>query len=406
MNNIKMLCDRGSNRSILGRFRMNKNQMKQVMKHYIDNFAMINDTDHAEYYKWQICEEFRGLMDEALAADLDHFPDALLSAKTCSSNIIDSYTQPFYGLCKLAKENGEAEAVQQMFRELYTDDHGDIQVQMELIKNFFDASNNLLNKYYPDSYLFKQNSHSVSSYLFLYDPDHHYMYKATQSLAMADCIEFYDSWGNGDNIKLDIYYRMCNEILTEIKNSPELLETNKSRYEEALPLRPGKLHPDAELHILVFDLIYCSNVYHLFDGISFLRPKAKEKKLIIEQKAKAKKYLEAYNVMKANSDKLERGLVYFSTAISAGDMVHHKMQGMCEVIDIDKKYIIVKYGKTGETKQLGLPIVISNGIINYQADGFEEKKKFYSDVLPKAAAIPAKLEHATRTLEPFEEYLE
>ena len=145
-----------------------------------------------------------------------------------------------------------------------------------------------MDKYYLGSHLYKQNSHSVSSYLFLYDSDHHYMYKATQSQVMADCIEFYDDWGSGDNINLHIYYRMCDEILAEIKNSPELLATNQSRYDGNLKLKPGKLHEDGELHILLFDLIYCAHVYDLYEGLVFTRPKSKEKQLIIEQKKKAR----------------------------------------------------------------------------------------------------------------------
>ena len=163
---------------------MNKNQMHQIFAHYIDNFEKLNDPEHSEYYKWQVCHKFRPLMDEALAADVDDFADALYQVKDCSKNIIDSYTQPFYGLVEFARR--EPETVQQMFMDLYSDDGGDVKVQMELIKNFFDQSNELLDKYFPDSHLYKQNSHSVSSYLFLYDPDHHSMSKAIQSQVMAD----------------------------------------------------------------------------------------------------------------------------------------------------------------------------------------------------------------------------
>jgi len=44
----------------------NKNQMHQIFAHYIDNFEKMNDPEHAEYYKWQVCYKFRTLMDEAL----------------------------------------------------------------------------------------------------------------------------------------------------------------------------------------------------------------------------------------------------------------------------------------------------------------------------------------------------
>ena len=71
------------------------------------------------------------------------------------------------------------------------------------LEKFFVTSNELLTEYAPGSFLYKQDSHSVSAYLFLYDPDHNYMYKAMQSKVMADCIEFGNDWGTGNNIKLD-----------------------------------------------------------------------------------------------------------------------------------------------------------------------------------------------------------
>lgn len=382
---------------------MNKNQMHQIFAHYIDNFEKLNDPEHAEYYKWQVCYKFRTLMDEALAADVDDFADALYRVKDCSKNIIDSYTQPFYGLVEFARR--EPEMVRQMFMDLYSDDGGDVKVQMELIKNFFDQSNELLDKYYPDSHLYKQNSHSVSSYLFLYDPDHHYMYKATQSQVMADCIEFYDDWSSGDNIKLDVYYRMCDEILAEIKNCPELLATNKSRYDGNLNLAPGNLHPDTELHILLFDIIYCSHVYNLFDGITFARPKSKEKQLIVEQKNKARALKAAYEEAREKAEKLDEALCYFTKTIKEAGTVKHKAYGECDVLSVDSKYLKLRVKKTGEEKQLGTAVVIANGIISMEEPGFAERKTEYGDVLKKADSIPRNLEYAARALEPYEGYL-
>ena len=382
---------------------MNKNQMHQIFAHYIDNFELLNDKEHEEYYKWQICAQFKDLMDEALEADPEDFADALYKVKECSVNIIDSYTQPFYGLVEFARR--EPETVQQMFMDLYADDGGDVHVQMELIKNFFDQCNELLEKYFPDSYLYKQNSHSVSSYLFLYDPDHHYMYKATQSQVMADCIEFYDDWGTGDNIKLDIYYRMCDEIIAEMKQCPELINTNKSRYDGNLNFKPGKLHEDTEPHILLFDIIYCSHVYNLFDGITFARPKSKEKQLIIEQKNKAKTLLAAYDAAKAEADELEEAFSYIVSAIKEAGTVTHRVYGESEVLSVDSRYLKLKVLKTGEEKQLGLSVVIANGIVSVATDDFKEKREQYLPLIKKADSIPRALDYASRALEPYEEYL-
>ena len=288
--------------------------------------------------------------------------DALYRVKECSKNIIDSYTQPFYGLVEFARR--EPERVQKMFMNLYSDDGGNLKVQMELIRNFFEQCNELLEKYFPDSYLYKQNCHSVSSYLFLYDPDHHYMYKATQSQVMADCIEFYDDWGTGE------------------------------------------LHADKELHILLFNIIYCFHVYNLFDGITFERPKSKEKQLIVEKKNKAKTLKAAYEEAEKKIQLLEEALQYFISAIENAGIVKHKMYGLCDVLSVDSKYIRLKSQKTGEEKQLGLAVVIANGIITLDTPDFSEKKVRYQEVMKKADSLPRNLDYADRALEPYAEYLD
>lgn len=383
---------------------MNKNNMHQVFANYIENFEVINNEDNEEYYKWQVCAKFKPLMDKALKSVPADFSAALLKVKECTENIIDSYTQPFYGLVEFARI--EPETVQKMFVDLYSDDDGDLQVQMTLIENFFNQSNALLEKHFPGSHLYKQNSHSVSSYLFLYDPDHHYMYKATQSQAMADCIGFYDDWGTGDNIKLDVYYRMCDEILAEIKNCPELISTNKSRYDGRLKLNPGELHEDSQLHILLFDIIYCTNVYNLFEGISFSRPKAKEKQLIFEKERKAKELLAAYNEANMAKERLDETLLFFVNSIAKAGKVKHKTYGDCEVLSVNQSRLKIKVVKTGEEKQLGLAVIIANGIISIDSDEYMEHRKEYLPLLRKADSIPRTLEYALRALEPYEEYLD
>lgn len=86
---------------------MNKNQIHSIFKNYIENFERLNNEVNSEYYKWQICYEFKNLMDDALATETERFAEALYKVKECSRNIIDSYTQPFYGLVKYAQEEPE-----------------------------------------------------------------------------------------------------------------------------------------------------------------------------------------------------------------------------------------------------------------------------------------------------------
>jgi hypothetical protein len=383
---------------------MDKNNLQQVFEHYIENFAMVNDAEHKEYYKWQVCAEFRDLMDKAIAAPEQDFSAALYKAKVSTSNIIDSFTQPFYGLVKYAEE--EPETVRRMFIELYAPDSGDLTVRMEKIAAFFDKSNELLEKYYPGSYLYRQNSHSVSSYLFLYDPDNHYMYKATECKTMADCIGFYDDWGTGDNIKLDVFYRMCDEILDGINHCPELLRTNESRYDGSLHMREGKLHPDKNKHLLLFDIIYCCQTYNLFGIIPFAKPNSKEKKLILEYRQKAAGLKAVFDDAKRNFEQLEEALDYFTGVLKPGETVRHKKYGEGIIESVNRSHLIVKFLSEPEEKQLDLPIVIANGIIKCDQPGFDEKSREYKAVLSRAQTIPKSLDYAARALEPYEEYLQ
>ena len=48
--------------------------ISQVFSHYIENFVKINE----EYYKWQVCHEFKNLMDKALKTEDYKFSKALM----------------------------------------------------------------------------------------------------------------------------------------------------------------------------------------------------------------------------------------------------------------------------------------------------------------------------------------
>ncbi|MBP3196896.1 MAG: hypothetical protein J6N21_07810 [Butyrivibrio sp.] len=381
---------------------MNLNNLNDIFKNYINKFGYINSAEKQEYYKWQVCHEFPTLMGQALQADDDVFVDALKKAKACTYNIIDSYTQPFSGLVEFAKY--EPSTVRNVLKNLYADDGGDIRIQMEKIADFFKQTGDLMDKYFPESFLYKQNSHSVSAMLFLNDPDHHYMYKASQSKSFADCVEFMDEWGVGDNIKLDVYYRMCDELVENIKACKPLMETDQSRFDGRLNIADGELHPDSEKHILAFDLIYCCSVYDLFDGIVFTKRNAKEKQLYQMEKQKANELKAAYVKAQEEANKLNDALALFVGMGKPGDALTHNKYGVGTIDSIDEKYIVATFPE--KQAQVSLPVGIANGIIKLENEGFEEKAAEYKDLLKRYSAIPRALEYASKALEPYEEYLD
>ena len=381
---------------------MNTKVLNQLLQYYIDDFEK-NNTKYQEYYKWQICNEFHALMDNALSAPVEEFLPALKLAKKCSYNIIDSFTQPFGGLVDCAKTRPEE--VQQILRNLYTDDGNDVYKQAEIIKQYFAQTQKLLEECdYSDSYRYKQDFHAVSGLLFLYDPEHHYMYKAEQAKKFADAVEFYDDWGSGTDIRLDVYYRFCDEIVKYIKENQALLDTNQSRYDGRLKIEGGELHPDIEKHILLFDIIYCLKRYKVYDSMGISKKSMKERKLFEEQRAKAKEYYDSFVTAQEQAELLDEGLEYFGNAIKKGDTVIHRVAGEVSVDSINERYLTLTL--KGKQTILDLPTVLANGIVRYKTPDFDEKIGKYREVFKNYKLVSERLERAARYLKEYEDYLE
>ena len=382
---------------------MNDNHVQQIFKHYIDKFEYVNGSEHQEYYKWQIINRFHDEMDKALEAPAEELSAKLYELKKLSVNLIDSYTQPFHGLVRFAEE--EPETVREMFKSLYADDGGDIEKRRQKVVEFLKNSHALRDKYFPDSYLYKDDMHSVTGYLFLYDPDHNYIFKATHAQIFADCIEFYDDWGSGDNVDLKIYYRMCDQLVEAIKNSKELMATDASRFEDGWGVDPSTLYPNPEKHILAFDLIYCCSTYGLFDGITFVRPKSKERQLMQERKDKAVMLAAKLDEAKKKLEDLEEAEQYIGDVYTVGTSIHHRSYGDGEIIAVKDKTITVNFESAGE-KVLGVTVSVANGIISTDAEGYEDRMKTYRELLKKDNSIRTGVSYAEKEFAPYSEYLE
>lgn len=383
---------------------MNKESLHQLFQHYIDRFAFLNNDEQEEYYKWQVCREFPVLMREALEADKAAFSKKLNEVRKSTYNIIDSYTQPFAGLVDLAREDLEATNVQEMLKDLYADDGGDINTQMQIIEDFFRRSNELVDKHFPESFRYRQNSHSVSALLFLNDPDRHYMFKASQCQRFADTVEFYDDWGVGDNIELDVFYRFCDEILEEINSDKSLLSTDASRYDEHFIHKSGDFHPDTEKHILLFDIIYCCSTYDLFDGVSYTRRNASEKKLYTANKQKANELKKDYEKAQKDDENLRDALSSISDMLKPGEAIMHKKHGLGKVTRANDTYVTASFAD-GDA-EIGIAFGIANNLVSFESKDITDKCNEYMPLLKRHKLIPDKVEWAARALKPYEEYLD
>lgn len=379
---------------------MNLIHLQQIFDHYIEKFEAINGPVHMEYYKWQIAKRFKPLMDVALNSADDELPEKLYAVRKITQNVIDSYTQPFTGLSKFAEK--EPQTVRRMFFDLFADVGSDNPDSKEkAIRSFLKESRQLREKYYPDSYLYKDDMHSVTGYKFLYDPDHNFLYKATHCRDFADCIEFYDEWGYGDAVKLSVFSRMCNEVISEIKNNQVLLSTAASRYS----IDPNGMHPDDALHILLFDIIYCCSTYNLFNGISFVTPKNSERKLMQERKEKARQIAEELETAKARLALLTEAKAFLHEIFIPGKTVLNKVFGEGIIMDVTETRLIVNFASVG-TKDLGLLMSVANKIISLNEEGYDASIDKYRSVLLQEKQIENAVSSAEKRLTPYLEYLD
>ena len=381
---------------------MNTSNMKQIFNHYIEKFEMINGAKNTEYYKWQIAKQFRPMMDEALKAPVSEFPDKLKEIKKLTQNLIDSYTQPFQGLVTFARE--EPNTVRSMFLNLFSDDGGDLERRSQKLHSFLEKSRSLRGQYAPDSYLYKDDMHSVTGYLFLYDPDHNYIYKATHARKFADCIEFFDEWGSGDVLKLDVYYRMCDMVREQIMADPALLATDESRFHNGWGVDPKTLHADSEKHILVFDLIYCCSTYSLFDGICFNIPSSKERSMIQEKKNQAKQMLAEYDKAKSQLINLEEAKEYLAATLIPGTKVTHRKNGRGTITVFNGNSLEVDFSSGNRVKYLTVP-AITEGFITVN-EQFANRIKDYKYYIEKESFIRASFSDRESKLASYVDYIE
>ena len=385
---------------------MNKAHLQQIFANYINNFEFINNNENREYYKWLIIKKFKTQMDKALLVDKTDFPERLLKLKKLSGNMIDSYTQPFYGLSKFAEE--EPETVRAMFRDLYAEDGGDIRIKQEKILDFLRRSHALHDVYSPGSYLYNDDFHSVTGYMFLYDPDHNYLYKYTHAHKFADCVEFYDDWGYGESVKLDVYYRMCDQLVEYAKKDEALMKTDASRFTRGWGSGPEDMHPDPEKHILAFDLIFCCGYepYGLFKGITYTKPTSKEKQLWKERRSEALRRYKIWQEAKTKYDTVLEAREYVRSVLQPGTEITHISYGNGSILENSESQIIVSFNSAG-VKKMGQFVSVAKGLISIDFPGFLETIDKYRDVIEKTDSdVKMPLEIAEKNLSPYVEYLD
>lgn len=386
---------------------MNEKNLQQILENYVNNFEDFNSKipgKPTEYEKWEIAGEFKNKMNLALKTTDENLPTELYKIKKITSDFIDSYTQPFYGLVQFAKK--DPKTVRRMFQELYEDDGGDLGVRQKRIENFLNESHQLREQYTPNSYLYKDDFHSVTSYLFLYDPEHNYAYKPKNAKIFAKYIEFFDDFGAGDCVKLKNYYRMCDQLAETIEKQKLLAGMEIVRDKAA-----GKeIYKDKSGHIQVVDIIYCASTYNLFEGATLNPLALKEWKIFLEKQAEAKVRLEKLKREREKKKKLDEAIGETEKIFCVGEKIYYKSFGKGAPVQsgtiVKNENGVIEIGfEDGNKKSAGFLNVVVNGYIWPQDEQEAAGLASSIELLKNRSMIKTNLETAEREFAPYNDYI-
>lgn len=363
---------------------MNRDKLSKLISNYIANFDYINNEVNMEYYKWEAVKHFQNHWDIEATDFAAMFKEALRE----SSNLINNrFVQPTNGILKLAEKPELTEAVRQMFRDLLVDDGGNIDNRQNKIYAFLAKADELINIHFKGSWKYAQDMRTVIFYLCFIDPDNNYMFKATQAKEFMYCIEYGNDFGSGENFSLRKYYEMCDELVSAIKETSELLELHKGRMCDTM-------WADNDYHILAYDIIYSAIVYNLYDNITIVKPTKSKAQTHEQQKQQKREELSA--LLKQVNNDLNSALqerTNYDEFSAKGLEVYHKVFGEGIVVEHNGDLIAIRFGK--QVKKFQMPQGFSKGFLRTEST---EIMEMFNTM--------AKLDDAVSKLKSQQEYLQ
>ena len=329
---------------------MNKTHLNKILEQYIERYDELNEIDgHDEGYKWRAEACFK----ENWNVDAEDFPTMFKNSFKDMNNLIDNSTvQPVGGILMLLNHQEEIEIVRECFKGLFSEDNGDLELRQHRIDNFTHKINERIEQYVQGSWKYPQQRNNVIYYLNLWKPEDNYIFKATEATEWANCIEYGDDFGSGNSFSLKKYYKMCDELLEELKHNETIMHLYNERMKTIDNFNDNG-------HILVYDIIYCAKAYNLYKNIPTL------KKLSTKQRMKLAELSEKREFLLEKFTELSLELEKISSEISlpdvSGEKVTHAKWGSGTVITCSGNIVEVEFAD--RVKKLQYPDSINKFLI-------------------------------------------
>jgi len=372
---------------------MNSEMLRPLFQGYIEKFEMIRQRKND---KWRIAQMWQDTFN-LNAEDLSGMLSEVLQG---AGSLIDTdVVQPLYALAAYAKE--EPGTVRQMFYDLFKEDEGDLETRQRRITSFIAESEKLRAKYFPSAWPYENDQRAVMSYLFLNDPDHHYLYKATSVREFADHVGFPDKIAFKDELNIASLYRLCDELVAAIKKCEPLLKANERRFKNPT----GPMYPDSEFHILAFDIITAAQEYGLYIENGDTQEDGRAHKQQRRNVGRALELHREYECCEEASLRLQRTKEHLAAIIKPGTSVTHNVYGQGTVVGLDGGFLSVAFSNQ-TWKKFDLCLCLTSGFLTFDIPELAKYISDNRDILKAAAQIPIRLERAARMFQPYVDYLE
>lgn len=320
---------------------MNVENLHELINRYEQNLHYVNNADNDEIFKWKAVKCFQDAWFSPEAKTLP-FHELFRRAKKESSVLIDNSTvSPANGVVKLAEVAGEE--VHHLFCDvLFANDGGDLAVRQNNMELFIEGMEKLRQRHFPANWKYKQDRHAASCYLALYAPGENFIYKYSHAESFARHIEYGKDIGSGVTFSLAHYYEMANAVVEALRYHPTLVEEHSK-------FLGADYYKDDSLHLLAFDIIYCSSTYGFFRNLKHKSKaealkdyKAEQARMAEEAKRQA-----SIDAVEERIREVEEELDIYRAISLVGVQVYQKKEGYGIVVRQNVNQIAVEF-ETGE----------------------------------------------------------
>lgn len=333
---------------------MYEEHLYEVFDKYIARYDELDDEAHDEGYKWAAVAWFQSHWD----IDAADFPEMFKTAMQETSVLIDNATvQPVNGIQYLLGFENEVEFVRQSFTDLFSEDGGDLEARQARVVKFV-AEINARIETHIKSWKFLQNTGNVINYLNLWRPAENYFFKATEANDWAGWILYGGDIGSGTTFSLRNYYRMCDELLVEVRKNEQIMQLTERRVQRKAP------GLDDQQHILVYDIIYCAHAYSLYGKIPKIHGSGKKKEELANKLKEIKLLQDAIQNGEAQLAQLLDQLVELPDL--TGAEVQNARYGTGTVASCKDGVLVVNYADG--VKKHPYPMVLAKEILTCDVD--------------------------------------